>query len=382
MTSANDRVQGFIDRLTGDGSEVGLQVAAYQHGKLVIDAWSGVADPASGRPMQGDTIITSFSTTKGVVATAVHILAERGALAYDAPVAAYWPEFAQNGKERATLRHVLCHQEGVPQMPDGVTPEMLGDWDGMCARIAALAPLWEPGTKTGYHAYTFGWILGEVVRRADGRPVERFIDEEVIRRLGITDWCLGMTDELEPRVATLVTAPNPPGMPAIPPDALLFRAMPLPVFPNAQVYNRRDVRTAVIPAGGGIMSARAIARHYAALAEGGSLDGVRLLSPERIAEATQLQTDAPDQVLGMPLRKALGWFLGGTLSPMSGRSTAFGHPGAGGSIGFADPEQHLAVGITKNLLKTHADPAEGTALRIARELRAALGIPEGDEPPA
>jgi len=377
MSAANDRVQTLLNSLTASGEEVGLQVAAYHHGDLAIDAWAGVADPASGRPMQGDTVMTSFSTTKGVVTTAIHQLAERGVLNYDLPVAAYWPEFGQNGKERATLRHVLCHQEGVPQMPDDVTPEQLGDWDGMCRRIAAQAPLWAPGTRTGYHAYTFGWILGEIVRRTDGRPIERYIAEEIIGPLGIEDWALGMSDAIEPRVATLVTAPMPPGMPAVPPDALLFRAMPLSVFPNAQVYNRRDVRRAVIPAGGGIMSARAIARHYAALAEGGSLGGVRLLSPERLALATTLQTEAPDLVLGEPVRKALGWRLGGPLSPMSGRRSAFGHPGAGGSIGFADPEQHLAVGITKNLLRNHLDPAEATAYRIACEVRAALGVPEG-----
>lgn len=374
---ANRRVQALLDRLTASGDELGLQVAAYHEGRLVIDAWSGVADRESGRPVEGGTLFTSFSVTKGVVATAIHILAERGVLDYDTPVAAYWPEFGQNGKQAATLRHVLTHTEGVPQMPDPVTPEMLGDWELMCRLIAAQAPLWEPGTKTGYHAYTFGWILGEIVRRADGRRIEQVIVDEITGPLGIDDWYLGMPDvpAIEPRMATLVTAPPPAGAPALPPDALLFRAMPLSVFPAAHVYNRRDVRRAVIPAGGGIMSARGIARHYAALAEGGTLDGVRVLSPERLQIATQLQTDAVDQVLGTPIRKALGWFLGAPLSPMSERSTAFGHPGAGGSTAFADPEYRFAAGITKNLLKNHADPTQATALLIGNEVRAALGIP-------
>jgi CubicO group peptidase (beta-lactamase class C family) len=374
---ANRRVQALLDRLTASGDELGLQVAAYHEGRLVIDAWSGVADRESGRPVEGGTLFTSFSVTKGVVATAIHILAERGVLDYDTPVAAYWPEFGQNGKQAATLRHVLTHTEGVPQMPDPVTPEMLGDWELMCRLIAAQAPLWEPGTKTGYHAYTFGWILGEIVRRADGRRIEQVIVDEITGPLGIDDWYLGMPDvpAIEPRMATLVTAPPPAGAPALPPDALLFRAMPLSVFPAAHVYNRRDVRRAVIPAGGGIMSARGVARHYAALAEGGTLDGVRVLSPERLQIATQMQTDAVDQVLGTPIRKALGWFLGAPLSQMSERSTAFGHPGAGGSTAFADPEYRFAAGITKNLLKNHADPTQATALLIGNEVRAALGIP-------
>jgi CubicO group peptidase (beta-lactamase class C family) len=374
---ANRRVQALLDRLTASGDELGLQVAAYHEGRLVIDAWSGIADRESGRPVEGGTLFTSFSVTKGVVATAIHILAERGVLDYDTPVAAYWPEFGQNGKQAATLRHVLTHTEGVPQMPDPVTPEMLGDWELMCRLIAAQAPLWEPGTKTGYHAYTFGWILGEIVRRADGRRIEQVIVDEITGPLGIDDWYLGMPDvpAIEPRMATLVTAPPPAGAPALPPDALLFRAMPLSVFPAAHVYNRRDVRRAVIPAGGGIMSARGVARHYAALAEGGTLDGVRVLSPERLQIATQMQTDAVDQVLGTPIRKALGWFLGAPLSPMSERSTAFGHPGAGGSTAFADPEYRFAAGITKNLLKNHADPTQATALLIGNEVRAALGIP-------
>jgi len=374
--AANDQVRHLLDQMTATGEEVGLQVAAYLHDELVIDTWSGIADRASGRAVQGDTLFNSFSVTKGVVATAIHLLVERDVLAYDEPIATYWPAFAQHGKERATVRHALCHQEGVPQMPEDVTPELLADWDGMCSRIAALTPLWEPGTRTGYHAYTYGWILGEVLRRADGRPIDRFIVEEITGPLGIDDWYLGMPDAIEPRVATLITAPQPPGAPALPPDALLFRAMPLQVFPKASVYNRLDVRRAVIPAGGGIMSARGIARHYACLAAGGSLDGVRILPAGRIATGATLQTEAVDLVLGTPIRKGMGWLLGGPLSPMGDRITAFGHPGAGGSIAFADPEHRLAAGIMKNLLKDSIDPAKGTALRIARELRAALDIPE------
>jgi CubicO group peptidase (beta-lactamase class C family) len=147
-----------------------------------------------------------FSTTKGITATCIHLLAERGQVEYDAPVARYWPAFGGSGKEAVTLRDALTHRAGVPQMPDGLTPGDLGDWDRICAGIAAEAPLWEPGTQTGYHAYTFGWILGEVLRRVDGRPIARFVQEEICAPLGIRDLYVGIPDEAEARVAPLISA--------------------------------------------------------------------------------------------------------------------------------------------------------------------------------
>jgi CubicO group peptidase (beta-lactamase class C family) len=340
----------------------------------VVDAWSGIADRASGRKVNADTLFTVFSVTKGIAATAFHIVAEKRGIEYDAPVARYWPEFGVNGKERATVRDALCHRAGVPHMPDGLTPEDICDWDGMCRRIAALAPLWEPGTKTGYHAYTWGWLIGEIARRVDGRPFAQIVADEICKPLGIDALFLGIPDAVEPRVATLEDEEWIASQQALPADALLLRAIPLPLTPSHAIHDRPDVRRASIPAGGGIMNARAIARHYAALACG-ELDGVRLLPPERQREATTMQTNEMDLALGMPLRKALGYFLGGTLSPMGDRITAFGHPGVGGAIGFADPEYRFAFGLTKNRLTVSA-PGEGTTLRVARELRACLGIPE------
>jgi CubicO group peptidase (beta-lactamase class C family) len=355
------------------GEETGLQVAAYLDGRLVIDAWAGTADPATGRKVDGETLFTVFSTTKGITATCIHVLAERGQLDYDAPVARYWPEFAARGKECVTVRDALTHRAGVPQMPDGSTTEDICDWDAITAQIAELSPLWEPGTQTGYHAATFGWILGEVVRRIDGRPIAAFVQEEICASLGIRDLCLGIPDEVEPRVAPLENAPPPEGAPLPPPDALILRAIPPQIGITGTVWNRADVRRASIPAAGGIMNARAIARHYAALV--GEVDGVRLLPPERVAVATTLQTDATDLVIGVPVRKGLGYFLGGPFSPMSERATAFGHPGAGGSIGFADPEYRLAVGFTKNRLVTSLDPARSAAYRVSERVREVLGIP-------
>jgi CubicO group peptidase (beta-lactamase class C family) len=376
-TTATAAVQSLLDELVADGTELGLQAVAYVNGEPVIDAVAGITDRESGRPVDGDTLFTVFSVTKGITATCIHLLAERGQLDYDDSLARYWPEFAAEGKGQVTVRDALTHRAGVPHLPDDITPEAMCDWGGICAALAAQAPLWQPGTETGYHGYTFGWILGELLRRVDGRPIATFVREEICMPLGTPDIYLGISDTEEARVATLENAPRPEGMPLPPPDALILRAIPPAVGTTGQVFNRADVRRASIPGAGGIMSARALARHYAALI--GEVDGVRLLPAERVAVATALQTDATDLVIGMPTRKGLGYFLGGARSPMSERVSAFGHPGAGGSIGFADPEYGLAIGFTKNTLRTTLEPTEASAYRVAGRIREALGIPSVEE---
>lgn len=374
-TTLQADIQQMIDRFIADGEEVGLQVAAYVDGKMAVDVWAGVADEATGRKVDGETLFTSWSTTKGFVATCVHILADRGKLDYDEPIATWWPEFAANGKETATVRHALTHSIGVPQMPDGVTPEMMTDWDAMCAAIAALPPLWEPGTKTGYHAWTFGWINGEIIRRVDGRPIAQFAREELCDPLGIEDFYLGIPDDIEPRVATLRQAEDHQRDYESLTD-LAASAMPADVT-TAAVVNRPDIRRASIPGGGGIMNARAIARHYAMLAGHGELDDVRILSPERVDIIRALQTDATDELFQDRGRKGLGYFLGGpedeggniTAGPNRG---AFGHAGNGGSYGFADPERRLSFGLTKNLMRSGAVAQETVAFQVAEAIRAAL----------
>lgn len=373
--SLNDAVQQLLDDLVASGQEVGLQVAAYVDGELAVDAWAGIADLATGRPVDGDTLFTSWSTTKGWAATCLHLLADRGQVDYDAPVATYWPEFAANGKASVTVRQVLAHTAGLPLMPDPVTPEMICDWEAMCAALAAMPPLWEPGTQTGYQAWTFGWLVGEIVCRVSGTPIDRFIQVELCRPLGITDFYLGIPDEVEPRVATLVHGPA--ATPTQPVPELQPRAMP-PTITSAAVVNRGDVRRACIPGAGGIMNARALARHYALLAERGTLDGVRLLSPERIDLMRDLQTDGNDLIAGRRIRKALGYQLGGDVaegaeSEMGSSGREFGHTGLGGSIGFADPEQRFAFGLTKTLLVDEPDKTKLARTRVARLIRERLG---------
>jgi CubicO group peptidase (beta-lactamase class C family) len=371
-TQANDAVQAQIDDLAASGQEVGLQVAAYHNGKLIVDAWAGVADEASGRPVDGDTLFTSWSTTKGFVATCIHILADRGQLEYGAPVARYWPEFGAQGKQLVTVLDLLTHRAGVPQMPDDVTAEMMTDWQAMCKAIAQHEPLWEPGTKTGYHAWTFGWLLGEVVRRVDGRPLEQFVQDELCRPLGIDSFFVGIPDAVADRVAPLrQEAAHLADVDNW--NALKLRVMP-PHVTTAEVVNRPDVLRAVIPGGGGTMNARAIARHYAMFAGHGELDGVRILSPERVEMVRTLQTDDLDLVADTRIRKGMGYFLGGTETEggavaMGTSGKEFGHSGNGGSLGFADPERRFAFGLTKNLMKASPEPRKSTAYLVAETIR-------------
>jgi CubicO group peptidase (beta-lactamase class C family) len=244
----------------------------------------------------------------------------------------------------------------------------------MCGAIAALPLLWEPGTKTGYHSWTFGWINGEIIRRVDGRPIAQFVQEELCNPLGIEDFYLGIPDEVEPRVATLrQTQEHLAFFESL--TGLAARVMP-PDVSTAEVVNRPDIRRASIPAGGGIMNARAIARHYAMLAQHGELDGIRILSPERIDIIRALQTDATDELMQGRVRKGLGYFLGGPAdeggSTIAGPAGAFGHGGNGGSYGFADPERRLALGLTKNLMRGGSVAENTVAFQVAEAIRAGL----------
>ena len=222
-------VQEAIDVAIGERGEIGVQVAAYLDSELVIDQWGGLADETTGREVDGDTLFPVFSNIKAMTATALHIQAERGLVDYYLPVAKYWPEFGKHGKDKGTVFDALTHRIGVPLMPVGVTPELMCDWDWMVGQIAEMHPLFEPGTRSGYMAYTFGWVVGEVVRRTDPmhRPFGQFIQEEICQPLGITDLWAGIPAEVEPRVAKLTNLPDVPSRRSgNTPDSLRFRASP------------------------------------------------------------------------------------------------------------------------------------------------------------
>ncbi|WP_331766616.1 serine hydrolase domain-containing protein [Embleya sp. NBC_00896] len=365
---AQRRVEAMLGRLVDEGREIGLQVAAYLDGELVIDAWAGSADPGRGRAVDGDTLLHLFSAGKGVTATAVHVLAERGVLAYDTPIAEYWPEFGTRGKERITVRHALTHSAGVPHLPAGTSLLDLCDWDRTCAMIADLEPVRGPGSTSGYHGFTFGWLLGEVVRRADGRPFKQVVRDEVTGPLGIADSLAPMVDAaMAPRMA--VHADDGTGVSTAP----LSTALETSPYPYSTGPNDPRFQRACMPAGVN-GSARGLARMYAALANGGELDGVRLLSPKSVAAASATAVDGVDPILGRPVTRALGYALGEPGSPMAHRS-AFGHQGTGGAIGFADPTRNFAFALTKNNL-THDNSATGTANIITREVRTTLNLSE------
>ncbi len=328
-------IQTVLDELVASGAEIGLQFAAYRGGELIADAWAGTADSATGPAVDGDTLFNMSSCGKGVAATCLHILADRGAVDYDTPVATYWPEFAANGKAGVTVRHVLSHKSGIPHTPPGYDAAMLADWDRMCAAIAQLAPIFEPGTRTAYQAVNYGFIVGEIIRRVDGRPIGTFLREEIDRPLGADSLFFGVKDDELPRVATIVEASV----------ARTDGDRPAPTV-KAATFNQTEVRKAAIPSSGGITNARSLARHYAMLVQGGELDGVRLLSPDRIRTATALQTDQVDELYKAAIKRSLGYRLGDDTGPGTG-PRAFGHVG-NGMFGYADPDSGLAVALLRN----------------------------------
>ena len=348
MSDAQKLVQDAIDRLVESGTERGMQVAVYRAADLVVDAVSGLADPATERLVTSDTPFYNFSIVKGAAATVTHILAERGLFGYDTPVVELWPEFGAHGKQAVTVRHVLNHSAGVPGIPLDTTVEDLCDWDKMCAAIADEELWWEPGTKVGYHAYTFGYIVGEIVRRTTGKPISAALREYVSGPLGVPDEIyFGMPESEHHRLARLEDAPMAGPMPEMPPDLPMFKAGPMSLFPTAQLGNRADILSADIPAGGKT-SARAIARLYAALLN--EVDGVRLISPNRLREATAVSSSGIDAVFGNPTSWALGYSIGGLGSTGQDSPTVFGVGGLGGSFACGDTATGIAFAVTKNRL--------------------------------
>jgi CubicO group peptidase (beta-lactamase class C family) len=375
-TTVNARVDELIRQQVADGRQIGVQVCAYQGPRVVVDAWAGTMGAEDDRPVQPDSLFLSFSCTKGVAATAMHLLVDRGQLDLDAPVARYWPAFGQNGKEAITVAQAISHQGGLHRMPSPFQPEHITDWDAGIRRMEEAAPAYPPGTATGYHAVTWGWIAGGIVQSASGRHIKDFIAQEIAAPLGVGDeMFVGIPPGVEARLATLELSALGGGGAEVDRDAETFRAMPPEQW---QYFNEMSFRTACLPSGNGHFSARALARMYAALANGGAIDGVRLVAPERIPAMQALQTDSVDVVLGAPIRKAAGFFLGnetdGVHGPMGPRKSAFGHPGAGGSVGFCDPEVNLAVAVTMNKLGG-GGPGQGVTLEICDLIRKELGCP-------
>jgi CubicO group peptidase (beta-lactamase class C family) len=349
-------VREAFARNFAEHGEVGAAVCVYRRGIPVVDLWGGLADPVTRRPWQRDARAVVFSTTKGITAALLNRLLERGTLELEAPVARYWPEFAAKGKGGIRVLDVLTHSAGLAAVDGELTLAEVLAWHPVCAAIAAQEPNWPPGTAHGYHARSYGWILGEIVRRATGSTLGQLFREEFGEPLGLDFW-IGLPSEYEPSVARMLPAPESPDPRArelrekfMGPGTLLGRVIsgPSNLFAYDDMWNRRELHAAEMPSSNGIGSARALARCYAAMI--GEVDGRRLLRPETLARATEVRVDGPDRVLLMPTRFGLGFML----APLLGEgapATAFGHAGAGGSLAFADPVSGIAFGYVMNQMQ-------------------------------
>jgi CubicO group peptidase (beta-lactamase class C family) len=348
--------------------EVGAAFCVHLNGRRIVDLWGGVTAPGASDPYTADTLQMVMSTTKGVVAIAAHILAEEGRLDFDAPVAQYWPEFAAEGKGTMPVRWLFSHRAGLAAIDRPLTVEDVYAWDPVVAALAAQRPNWEPGSGHGYHALTYGWLAGQVIRRASGMSVGRFVAERVASPLGLEFW-IGLPDALNARVAPQIPAPPPtPGAPADPftarladPKSLMHRAFtnPAGLFGAA---NLPAFRAAEVPAANGIGTARALSRLYAACI--GEVDGVRLLKPETVERAIRTEAHGEDLVVGYETRYGTGFQLSFPSRPMAGGGS-FGHYGMGGSVGFAHPSHGLSFGYVMNqmLSPSGADPRTTALIR-------------------
>ncbi|MFF1923445.1 serine hydrolase domain-containing protein [Streptomyces sp. NPDC058221] len=348
--------------------ELGAAVTVLVDGQPVADLWGGWADRARTRAWEQDSLVNVWSTTKGPTALCAHILADRGLLDLDAPVAAYWPEFAAAGKEGVLVRHLLSHRAGLAGLREPQTLAELYDWELTCARLAATEPWWEPGTRSGYHAFTYGFLVGEVVRRVSGLLPGEFLRREVTGPLAI-DFTIGLPAEEAPRAAEL----DIPRADRARQAALFAQMEPVAVASllnpptGAAAANTPQWRAAEIPAANGHGTARAVAALYGVFAGRGSFDGRRILSEKAAERAREGQGLCRDLVLGAGFGHdteiALGLWLSGADGSYGPNPRAFGHDGAGGSCGLADPEAGIALGYVMNRMGPHvADDPRKMAL--------------------
>jgi CubicO group peptidase (beta-lactamase class C family) len=355
------RVRDAFAKEFADGNELGASLCLTAEGETVVDLWAGSQDREGRVPWQRDTLANVYSTTKGITAIAAHRLVDEGLLDLDAPVARYWPEFAQGGKQHLPVRYLLSHQAGLAAIAKPIAPETLYDWDAMTRLLAEQKPWWEPGKAHGYHALTFGWLVGEVVRRIRGKQIGDVVRDEIAKPLGV-EFEIGFGPALDARVAPLHQGPihtpadGGPGMDLIQqiqanPEGLLARTFGNPPL-LALSPNTRAWRAAELAAANGHSNAFSLARIYGALANDGAIDGVRLLSREAIEHARAEQVQGKDQVLPLTTRLALGFFLPTDVEPLGPNPRAFGHGGAGGSFSMADPEHRLSFGYVMNLMHT------------------------------
>ncbi|MER5714936.1 serine hydrolase domain-containing protein [Streptomyces sp. NPDC002132] len=368
--------EAFARNFTARGDR-GAAVAVYRDGRKVVDLWGGVRDVDGEAPWERGTAQIVRSATKGVAAAVLLLLHQRGELDLEAPVGAYWPEYKAAGKERTLVRDLLAHRAGVPVLDRPLTPAEAADPDLGAAAVAAQAPAWEPGADHGYHAQTYSWLTGELVRRVTGRTIGAWIAEEIAGPLGADLW-LGLPAGESARVGRVgpVEAPVPAGALRTRPKRAVSDAYADPASLTRRAFaaitplpdeNDPAYRAAVLPASNGIATAEGLARFYASLI-GEVEGGTRLFLPETVRAARGERAAGPDRVLVVNTRFGLGYMLHGTASPLLS-PTSFGHPGRGGALGFADPESGLAFGYVTNGFRKSvtADPRAQALVRALRE---------------
>ncbi|MDI5976487.1 serine hydrolase domain-containing protein [Amycolatopsis magusensis] len=388
----------FRANFDGPG-EVGAACGVYVNGRLVVNLWDGLADRATHRPWRKNTIMQVASTTKGATAICAHLLVQRGALDLDAPVVQYWPEFGAAGKEGIPVRWLLSHQAGLPIVDGPLTFEQACAWDPVIRALEAQKPLWEPGTQHIYHANTYGFLVGELVRRITGKSLGTFFADEVARPLGLSAW-IGLPGKHEKRVAGIhntapfsveellaglikVTGLDKDTVTAwvnalYSPGSVAIRAGELGgAFTSSDYFTTRAWRAAEFPAANMVADAHSIARMYAATVS--DVDGVRLLNPRTVRAATEIHTDRTP-MHGLPagltipadrsFNMSLGFWRACPPYPMLSPAS-FGHPGSGGSVGFADPDARVGFGYVTNLWNFRPDDPRAT--NLANAVRACLG---------
>jgi CubicO group peptidase (beta-lactamase class C family) len=349
-------VKNFTER-----KEIGASIAITLKGVPVLEAWGGYSDATSenpSKPWQRDTVSIVFSCTKGATALCAHLLASRNQLDLNAPVSRYWPEFSANGKENVTVRMLLDHSAGLPVLRSPVPAKGWADWTYMTSRLAAEAPWWEPGSDHGYHANTYGWLVGEVVRRITGVSIGTYFAREIATPLGL-DFYIGTPESVEPRIAPLKlpteVLPTDTFAQAASADPNSLQALVYNVGDWISVLNSREVHKAEIPAANGITNAQSLAAMYAVLANNGAAQGTQLLPRDYVPQIGLVQSAShKDRTLLATTRFGLGYWnsqdnrgRGADMSFLIG-ARAYGHPGFGGSYGFADPDAAMSFGYTMN----------------------------------
>ena len=328
------------------GADIGASFCATKNGETVVDLWGGFADPARTKPWVKDTIVNVYSTTKTMTALTALLLADRGQLDFDAPVARYWPEFAANGKERIKVSHLMSHSAGLSGWKEKITKDDLYDWDKATSLLAAQAPFWEPGTAPGYHAMTQGYLVGEVIRRIDGRTVGTVFREEIAEPLG-ADFHIGLPASEDSRVAELVPPPPGDAVGDQPNMSELVRNMSTNPGVDVAETKTRAWRGAEIPAAGGTGNARSIAEVHAILANGGVAKGKRFMSEAGCRKALELQIEGTDLVMNVPARFGMGFGLSGGLIPLPNANSMF-WGGYGGSLAIIDMDAKTSFGYAMN----------------------------------